>query len=75
MSLMLNNRFHAAVKSATEPVAVPYQLDRTTTVYAIAGTTYGYVHTTSGNVRTWETANGARRWIRTNYPKLSFAAN
>ena len=31
------------------------------TRYFVAGTEYGYLHTTSGELRTWKTASGARK--------------
>lgn len=36
--------------------------------YCIIGTQYGHIHTTGGNVRTWATANGARRFLRSYTP-------
>ena len=29
-------------------------------LYAVCGTEYGYIHTTSGDVRTWNSYSGAR---------------
>ena len=29
--------------------------------YAVCGTEYGYLHTTAGDVRTWNSYSGARR--------------
>ena len=36
-------------------------------VYAVAGTDYGWLHNTSGDIRFWKSASGARHWIKTNY--------
>lgn len=32
--------------------------------YVCIGTDYGHIHTTSGDVRTWATYSGARRFLR-----------
>jgi hypothetical protein len=32
--------------------------------YCIIGTDYGHIHTTSGDVRTWRSQSGARRFLR-----------
>ncbi len=32
--------------------------------FIVIGTDYGHVHTTSGDVRTWQTKNGAARFMR-----------
>lgn len=31
--------------------------------YVIIGTEYGFIHTTAGDVRTWLSASGARRFL------------
>ena len=36
--------------------------------FVIIGTQYGYIHTSGGDVRTWKTANGARRFLRKYVP-------
>lgn len=36
--------------------------------YCVIGTEYGHIHTTAGDVRTWKTANGARRFVRSYQP-------
>lgn len=33
-------------------------------LFAIVGTDYGYVHTAGGDVRTWRSYSGARRFLR-----------
>lgn len=38
--------------------------------YIVIGTDYGHVHTSSGDVRTWGSYSGARRYIRYNYGGL-----
>jgi hypothetical protein len=37
-------------------------------VWCVVGTDYGFLHTTSGDVRTWRTASGARRVARAYQP-------
>ncbi len=32
--------------------------------FIVIGTQYGYIHTTSGDVRTWKSYSGARRFAR-----------
>jgi len=32
--------------------------------YCIIGTDYGHIHTTGGDVRTWRSQSGARRFLR-----------
>lgn len=32
--------------------------------YCVAGTDYGYLHTTGGDIRTWRSYSGARRVCR-----------
>lgn len=32
--------------------------------YAVCGTAYGYIHTTSGDVRTWDSYSGAYKAMR-----------
>jgi len=34
------------------------------TKYIVVGTTYGYIHTSSGDIRTWNSYSGARRAAR-----------
>lgn len=41
------------------PCIVPFHGD-----WAIVGTDYGYLHTTSGDVRTWKTRSGARKALK-----------
>lgn len=36
--------------------------------FCVVGTQYGYWHTTSGDVRTWATASGARKAARRYVP-------
>ena len=36
--------------------------------YCVIGTQYGYLHTTSGDVRTWSSYSGARRVARAYAP-------
>lgn len=36
--------------------------------FVVVGTQYGYLHTTNGGVRTWQTYSGARRAIRNYHP-------
>lgn len=31
--------------------------------YCIIGTEYGHIHTAEGDVRTWKSYSGARRWL------------
>jgi hypothetical protein len=38
------------------------------TKYCLIGTDYGYVHTSAGDVRTWDTISGAKKWLAQNYP-------
>jgi hypothetical protein len=35
--------------------------------WCIAGTGYGYYHTTSGTIRTWKTYSGAHKWLKKVY--------
>ena len=72
----VNSEFDSALKSATKPTVVKFYINELAAklrqpCFAIVGTSYGYVHTTGGDVRYWLTRNGARRWIRTNYPTIS----
>lgn len=30
-------------------------------LYCVIGTTYGYLHTSAGDIRTWKSASGARK--------------
>lgn len=36
--------------------------------FCVIGTQYGYLHTSGGDVRTWQTYSGARRAIRNYHP-------
>lgn len=36
--------------------------------YVVIGTQYGYLHTTSGDARTWKTASGARHAVKRYVP-------
>lgn len=50
-------RFHSAVPFITPKIY--YE-----PVYIIVGTNYGYIHTAGGDIRTWETASGAYRFLK-----------
>lgn len=36
--------------------------------YCVIGTQYGHIHTTGGDVRTWRSYSGARRFLRNYQP-------
>ncbi len=37
-------------------------------LYCVIGTAYGYLHNSSGDIRTWKTASGARRAAKAYVP-------
>jgi hypothetical protein len=45
-----------------------FKVSSDTFAFVIIGTQYGYIHTSGGDVRTWKTAKGARRFLRSYTP-------
>jgi hypothetical protein len=50
------------------PTVVRVRFSPTDVRYVVCGTQYGYLHTTSGEMRTWRSYSGARRVARAYVP-------
>lgn len=51
-----------------KPRVAKFHMGRGEYRYCIVGTQYGHIHTTGGDVRTWKTASGARKFLKTYTP-------
>ena len=50
------------------PTVARFAMGDGTYQFIVIGTAYGHVHTQSGDVRTWQTYSGARRFARSYQP-------
>lgn len=66
--LIFENGLHIGARKVTGPQVAKFHVGGGVYRYCVIGTLYGYIHTASGDVRTWLTANGARRFIRSYQP-------
>lgn len=55
-------------RQVDRPQVARFRMSDDTYRYVLIGTDYGHIHTRGGDVRTWQTANGARRWLRSYEP-------
>lgn len=52
----------------SEPTVARFRVSGTDYRYIVIGTAYGHIHTTGGDVRTWHSYSGARRFARSYKP-------
>ena len=64
------NGIDARAREATKPTVARFNLGGALGYrYIVIGTAYGHIHTTGGDVRTWNSKSGAYRFAR-NYVGL-----
>lgn len=62
--ITFENGIDSRARSVNTPTVAKFELGNGTTAYCVIGTDYGYIHTSGGNVRTWKSYSGARRYAR-----------
>ena len=50
-------------RQQAKPTVARFRVSGTEYRYIVIGTDYGHIHTTGGDVRTWRSYSGARRFI------------
>jgi hypothetical protein len=66
--LTFENGMDARCRDASTPTVARFHIGAGTYHFCVIGTQYGYLRTSSGDVRTWKTASGARHAIRRYVP-------
>ncbi len=62
--LHFTNGLDIRTRQQSAPCVAKFDIRPGSTVFVIIGTQYGHIHTTGGDVRTWRTYSGARRFLR-----------
>lgn len=72
------NGIDVRCRSVSVPTVARFRIDNPNCVlhkgtapeyrYCVIGTQYGYIHTSCGDVRTWKSYSGARRFARNYVP-------
>lgn len=62
--LTFHNTIDARCREVSKPQVARLIFAHGQTVYVVIGTEYGYLHTTSGDVRFWQSYSGAYRGMR-----------
>lgn len=66
--LVFDNGMDYRARTAPAPEVAKFRVCGEHYEYCVIGTQYGYIHTSSGTVRTWKTASGARHMIERYQP-------
>lgn len=66
--LTFENGLDIRTREASAPQVARMHIEKGVYRFCIIGTQYGHIHTTGGDVRTWATASGARRFLKTYTP-------
>lgn len=66
--ITFENGIDIRARNVEKPTVARFRVTGTEYRFCIIGTQYGYIHTTSGDVRTWRSASGAYRFLRTYKP-------
>lgn len=66
--LVFDNGIDHRARMASAPEVAKFRICGDHYEYCVIGTQYGYIHTSSGTVRTWKTASGARHMIERYQP-------
>lgn len=61
--LTFENGIDIRCRQQTKPTVARLRVSGTDYRYIVIGTDYGYWHTSGGDVRTWQTASGARKAV------------
>lgn len=67
--LVFENGMDIRSRTAPTPEVAKFHIGGGKYEYCVIGTQYGHIHTTGGDVRTWKSCSGARRFAR-NYTPL-----
>lgn len=59
--ITFENGMDARCRDAQSPTVARFRVTGTQYRYCVIGTQYGFWHTSGGDVRTWQTASGARQ--------------
>ena len=59
--IIFENGIDARCREHSKPTVAKIRITGTHYRFCVIGTAYGFWHTSGGDVRTWQTANGARR--------------
>lgn len=63
--IVFENGMDARCRQPSSPTVARFRIRPGCYEFVIIGTEYGYVHTAGGDVRTWCSYSGARRFART----------
>ena len=61
--IVFENGMDSRCREVPSPQVARFNMGNGTYRYCVIGTAYGYIHTRSGDVRTWTTYSGARRGL------------
>jgi hypothetical protein len=59
--ITFENGIDARCRETDKPAVARFRVSSDEYRYIVIGTQYGYLHTSSGDVRTWQSASGARK--------------
>lgn len=62
--ITFENGMDSRCRDAKTPTVAKFRTSTCKYSYCVIGTEYGYIHTSSGDVRVWESYSGARRAAR-----------
>lgn len=66
--LTFENGLDHRTREVARPQVARLRVHGSTYRYCVIGTQYGHIHTTGGDVRTWGSASGAYRFLRSYCP-------
>jgi hypothetical protein len=62
--LHFKNGLDIRTRQQSAPCVAKFDIRPGLTVFIVIGTQYGHIHTRGGDVRTWRSYSGARRFLR-----------
>lgn len=66
--ITFENGIDARCREVSKPTVARFSMGNGRYRFIVIGTQYGYVHTTGGEIRTWLSYSGARRFARSYQP-------
>ncbi len=62
--LTFENGFDSRKREVSKPTVAKFHMGNGKYRFVLIGTLYGHIHTRGGDVRTWQSYSGARRFAR-----------
>lgn len=66
--IIFENGLDHRARMVDKPTVAKFNMGNGEYRFIVIGTAYGHIHTAAGDVRTWKSYSGARRFARTYQP-------